>query len=89
MPPSPPRQDIEWSTASVLGDTVAAAQRHGLSVAPLDTLPTLLDVDTTEDLRRWCAAQQAAAAQQQEGGGGDELLTVALRLLADAPPAPS
>ena len=37
----------EWSTASVAGDTMADAERLGLSMA---ILPSLTDIDTEKDL---------------------------------------
>ncbi|RAK69739.1 TIGR04282 family arsenosugar biosynthesis glycosyltransferase [Hymenobacter edaphi] len=46
-------EGIHWSTGSVLRDTLALAARAGLTVA---LLPTLHDVDTAEDWRRWQAA---------------------------------
>eukprot|EP00877_Chromochloris_zofingiensis_P013105 jgi/Chrzof1/8048/UNPLg00093.t1 len=44
---------MAWSTSSVLEQTVAVAQRLGLAVAPLDTLPCLHDIDVIDDLRDW------------------------------------
>ncbi|WP_035560348.1 TIGR04282 family arsenosugar biosynthesis glycosyltransferase [Hymenobacter sp. IS2118] len=44
----------QWSTASVLADTVADAGRLGCQVA---LLPALHDVDTAADLATWRAAQ--------------------------------
>ncbi|GAB3824908.1 TIGR04282 family arsenosugar biosynthesis glycosyltransferase [Hymenobacter jeollabukensis] len=46
-------EGIHWSTDSVLRDTLARAAAAGLTVA---LLPTLHDVDTAEDWRRWQAA---------------------------------
>lgn len=46
----------------MLAASVANAQLQGLSIAPLGTLPKLLDIDTLADLRCWVALQQ----QQQE-----------------------
>ena len=43
-------QNIAWSSATVLADTLALAAGLGLSVA---LLPTLHDVDTAEDLAHW------------------------------------
>ncbi|OON70217.1 TIGR04282 family arsenosugar biosynthesis glycosyltransferase [Hymenobacter sp. CRA2] len=43
---------IKWSTATVLRDTRAIAERAGLSVA---LLPMLQDVDTAEDWQAWQA----------------------------------
>jgi rSAM/selenodomain-associated transferase 1 len=48
-------QNKAWSTASVLADTLADAQRLGKRVA---LLPELHDVDTAEDLACWRAAVQ-------------------------------
>ncbi|PRW33997.1 glycosyl transferase [Chlorella sorokiniana] len=59
-------EDIEWSTATVLAASVANAQRVGLSVAPLGTLPKLLDIDTLADLQRWLALQQQQHGHQQQ-----------------------
>ena len=42
--------DKEWSTATVLADTLADAARLGLRVAQL---PTLADVDSAQDLAAW------------------------------------
>jgi rSAM/selenodomain-associated transferase 1 len=42
-------ENITWSTASVLAETLAQAHRHGLSVS---LLPSWYDVDEQEDLRR-------------------------------------
>ncbi len=41
---------IEWGSEQVLSQTMASAERLGLSVA---LLPPLIDVDTPEDLRAW------------------------------------
>ena len=46
-------QHKAWSTATVLADTVADAQRLGCRVA---LLPELHDVDTADDLALWRAA---------------------------------
>ncbi|GAB4823118.1 hypothetical protein N2152v2_010164 [Parachlorella kessleri] len=43
---------IQWSTSSVLQSNLANAQRLGLTVAPLSTLPILADIDTVVDLER-------------------------------------
>ena len=45
---SDPPQGIEWSTGSVLTETLARASAAGLTVAPLHTLPTLRDIDVAE-----------------------------------------
>lgn len=45
----------DWSTATVLPDTLADAARLGLRVAQL---PTLHDVDSAQDLATWRAAQK-------------------------------
>ena len=52
-----------WSTASVLPDTVADAQRLGLSVV---LLPELADVDTGADLLAWREVSQRLAKSQPE-----------------------
>jgi len=62
-------QGIEWSTSTVLATSVASALRQGLSVAPLGTLPQLLDIDTLADLQRWVALQQQQQQQQQQNAG--------------------
>ena len=41
-------QSIIWSTETVLVANVARAQSLGLSVAPIDLLPCLRDIDTAE-----------------------------------------
>jgi len=37
----------------VLQQTLDKAARAGLQVAPIQTLPTLQDIDTVDDLRAW------------------------------------
>jgi rSAM/selenodomain-associated transferase 1 len=49
-------QNKEWSTATVLSDTVADAERLGLRVA---LLTELHDVDTADDLAKWRATTPA------------------------------
>eukprot|EP01062_Namystynia_karyoxenos_P070878 TRINITY_DN66270_c0_g1_i1.p1 TRINITY_DN66270_c0_g1~~TRINITY_DN66270_c0_g1_i1.p1 ORF type:complete len:267 (+),score=73.88 TRINITY_DN66270_c0_g1_i1:91-801(+) len=44
---------IEWSTDSVRSRTLEIARQHGLKAAPLDTLPTLRDMDLRSDLQAW------------------------------------
>ena len=51
---------LQWSTATVLASSLALALEAGLRVAPLDTLPTLLDVDTRQDLQAWVSRSTAA-----------------------------
>ena len=41
-------QGIAWSTDTVLANTLEKVKLAGLSLAPLDTLPSLLDVDVIE-----------------------------------------
>ena len=41
-------QEIEWSTASVFKDTVLKVKTAGCTY---ETLPTLIDIDTEEDLK--------------------------------------
>ncbi|GAX83437.1 hypothetical protein CEUSTIGMA_g10862.t1 [Chlamydomonas eustigma] len=50
-------QGISWSTSTVLKDSLVKASTVHLSVAPLDTLPTLIDVDTIEDLKCWASSE--------------------------------
>ncbi|WP_254245048.1 TIGR04282 family arsenosugar biosynthesis glycosyltransferase [Hymenobacter sp. BRD67] len=47
----------DWSTATVLPDTLADAARLGLRVAQL---PTLHDVDSAQDLATWRGAAKAS-----------------------------
>lgn len=54
-------QGIAWSTGTVLARNASNAQGLGLTVAPLDTLPTLADIDTEEDLRRWLGGPSSGA----------------------------
>mmetsp|Transcript_14809 Transcript_14809/g.31820 ORF Transcript_14809/g.31820 Transcript_14809/m.31820 type:complete len:224 (+) Transcript_14809:46-717(+) len=51
---------VRWSTSDVLQSTVDNAAAAGIRVAPVDTLPTLRDIDTVEDLREWHSNQAAA-----------------------------
>eukprot|EP00850_Spirogloea_muscicola_P008329 SM000044S15976 [mRNA] locus=s44:289093:290273:- [translate_table: standard] len=55
-------EGIPWSTPDVLQCSLAAAAGAGLSVTPLCTLPTLADIDTANDLRRWLAIRRTALA---------------------------
>eukprot|EP00897_Mesotaenium_endlicherianum_P002347 jgi/Mesen1/213/ME1140369C07559 len=48
-------EGIAWSTSDVLARSRQAACDAGLSVAPSESLPTLLDVDTADDLEHWYA----------------------------------
>ena len=41
---------VPWSSPTVLAVSLSLAQGAGLQVAPLDTLPTLMDIDQMEDL---------------------------------------
>ena len=71
----------------MLAANLANAQRLGLRVAPLDTLPKLPDVDTLEDLQRWCSRREAQLLQQAPGSpeaNADSLLAVAQRVAAAA-----
>jgi len=70
-------EGMQWSTSEVLQQSVAAAERCGLSVAQLGTLPTLPDIDTAQDLEIWC---KSAGSQTP----GDPLVTLARRLLTSA-----
>lgn len=55
-------EGVPWSTATVLQDTLAIAAAAGLTVAPLDTLPQLMDIDTIEDLKEWADLEQKRAS---------------------------
>ncbi len=44
--------DVPWSTAQVLSHTLNVIESRGLTVR---LLPTLTDIDTEEDLLRWCS----------------------------------
>ncbi|KAK9816642.1 hypothetical protein WJX72_003206 [[Myrmecia] bisecta] len=48
-------KDIEWSTRDVLEHTLVRAQQSGVRVSPSNTLPTLQDIDTLQDLKSWVA----------------------------------
>jgi rSAM/selenodomain-associated transferase 1 len=52
--------EMPWSTAGVAAETVRRAGAHGLRVA---RLPSWLDVDTPEDLRRLVASFAGAGAR--------------------------
>jgi rSAM/selenodomain-associated transferase 2/rSAM/selenodomain-associated transferase 1 len=52
---------IPWSTDEVLTHTLKTIEGHGLSCR---LLPTLADIDTGEDLRRWETAHAAAHGQR-------------------------
>ena len=41
---------VPWSSPTVLAVSLSLAQGAGLHMAPLDTLPTLMDIDQVEDL---------------------------------------
>lgn len=71
---------IRWSTEAVLKQNVDNAVRLGLNVAPLNTIPTLQDIDTTRDLAEWC--QRGTANGSQEAGG---VMMVALKVLNPKP----
>ena len=60
-------QGIEWSTPTVLERSMANARRLGLSVAPLELLPMLPDIDTRADLEAWL--NQSPHAQQSDLAG--------------------
>lgn len=68
---------IEWSTPSVLAVSLSLSRDAGLRVAPLDTLPTLTDIDREEDLRAWL---QSASHR----GAGSEAATADLLSAAHA-----
>jgi glycosyltransferase A (GT-A) superfamily protein (DUF2064 family) len=51
--------DIPWSTDMVLSKNMSNAEKLGLSVAPITSLPLLQDIDTEQDLREWSEANQS------------------------------
>ncbi|MEM9022207.1 MAG: TIGR04282 family arsenosugar biosynthesis glycosyltransferase [Bacteroidota bacterium] len=57
-------QDITWSTAAVLPQTLLAAEKQQLSVAQL---PTLSDIDVEEDLGRPAAVDSLIGRQHKKG----------------------
>lgn len=52
---------VQWSSPTVLAVSLALAQKAGLRVAPLHTLPTLTDVDVVEDLHAFLLSAEAGA----------------------------
>lgn len=55
-------EGVQWSSASVLQDTLAAAARiPGLRAAAVSALPTLQDIDTVQDVAAWLGASQAGS----------------------------
>jgi rSAM/selenodomain-associated transferase 1 len=50
--------DIPWSTDMVLSKNISNAEKLGLSVAPIASLPLLQDIDTEQDLREWSEANK-------------------------------
>ncbi|EFN52145.1 hypothetical protein CHLNCDRAFT_139284 [Chlorella variabilis] len=84
-------QGIQWSTPSALANNLANARRLGLHVAPLEAMDTLPDIDTLQDLQRWCSSKQHALRQQHKHSylqqqlqvaNGVSLLEVALQVAA-------
>ncbi len=72
---TPTIQGMQWSTSTVLQETLQRAACHGLRCAPVDTLPMLRDVDTRDDLAAWLATAprdhvlvQGARAALRDGG---------------------
>ena len=50
----------------MLADSLNSAQRLGLRVAPLDTIDTLPDIDTIQDLERWCSSCRERERQRHD-----------------------
>jgi glycosyltransferase A (GT-A) superfamily protein (DUF2064 family) len=65
---------VRWSTSHALGDTVARLKARDLSCAPLDTLPTLRDIDTANDLRAWLRADRCAGTEELHRLGAQALI---------------
>eukprot|EP00850_Spirogloea_muscicola_P016016 SM000127S26632 [mRNA] locus=s127:184091:185264:- [translate_table: standard] len=83
-------EGIPWSMPDVLQCSLVAAAGAGLSVAPLCTLPTLADIDTADDLRRWLAMRHTALAAMpgshsvEAGENRDSLAELAVEVLEEA-----
>lgn len=58
--------DIGWSTEHVLQEQLENAALLGLAVAPLQSLPKLIDVDTAEDLEQWVEEDRKSAVKVNE-----------------------
>jgi uncharacterized protein len=72
---------IAWSTDRVLAQTIAIAQRLGLTVA---TLETLADIDRPEDLPIWEALQTKAVNFQTFSHSKLQQITVIIPVLNEA-----
>ncbi|KAK9836346.1 hypothetical protein WJX81_007333 [Elliptochloris bilobata] len=59
-------QGITWSAATVREATAAQLHTSGLSVAPEDALPALLDIDTVQDMRTWVDVQERRPAREAQ-----------------------
>lgn len=72
----------------MLHSNASRARHLGLSVAPLDALETLQDIDTLQDLQCWCQRRQQETEEQEKAGDLTQsctLLQVALQILCVAP----
>ena len=65
---------INWSTTSVLEESLRNAKRLSLSIAPVTQLPRLTDVDTRRDLEEWLDEQLQLQTEH-------ELLSIAKQTL--------
>jgi rSAM/selenodomain-associated transferase 1 len=59
-------RNVSWGTSAVYGQTLHTVVSLGLSAA---ILPTLVDVDTEADLRRWLSLQPAEERLQRQIAG--------------------
>ena len=77
-------EGVEWSTAAVLQQNADNVHRAGLSLAPLDSLETLRDIDTVEDLKEWVSMKNDDDGVDEDGHGREEhhpLLKIAQTVL--------
>eukprot|EP00850_Spirogloea_muscicola_P000374 SM000001S04776 [mRNA] locus=s1:2088751:2089645:- [translate_table: standard] len=81
-------EGIPWSSPDVLQCSLVVAAGAGLRVAPLCTLPTLADIDTADDLRRWLAMRRTASTSSshrvEAGENRDSLVDLAAEVLDEA-----
>jgi rSAM/selenodomain-associated transferase 1 len=77
-------KDIKWSTPTVLRDSLVAAKSAGLMPAHENTLPTLRDVDTLEDVAAWGLNAERAPGSGSEVDGDFESFREAANALIAA-----
>ena len=70
-------EDIAWSTATVLVETLAQARRHGLNVAQV---PVWYDVDSEVDLARLAVELHNQSARRNAPATGAFLEQLLLRV---------